>query len=327
MMKKLGVFLGVFFLFQTALKAENFFVSTVSVDTEAQNQAQAKDMALKEAYRKAFLEVSKKVASAAQYALLEDLTDDQLAHFIRETSVVSERGSKTTYHADLKVSVNGELLKQFLAENEAPDLTENDYKVLIVPLMESAEETGTNPWKDAWLEQGLIGAKDLVFEVWKPDLKKTDTYASLRTQSGIKNIYVVYATMPVPNVLQVRVVDMRSHISERFQVSLAAENIYARSIAEVVRRIANKRPKPDLNATVDGGFIQVVYRYQRLADWLSAEKKLKTLENVEKVETGALSGGKVSMKLVFKGTFESLEQALFEEGFHLRAENNFYILE
>lgn len=326
-MKKLCLFLAAMFLFQTPVKAKVSYEASVSVDTEAQNQAQAKDMALKQAYRKAFLEVGQKLASAKQYAFLEDLTDDQLAHFIRETSVVSERGGKTTYHADLKVFINGELLKQFLAENDAPALTENDYKVLIIPLMETDGEGTENPWKEAWLEQGLIGDEDLVFEVWKPAFHQTDTYTFLREQSGIKNIYAVYANEIAPNTLQIRLVDMRSGVSERFQAFVAEGDIYTRSIGEVVRRITGKRPTRALNTAENGGTIQVVYHYQRLADWLNIEKKLRALENVSKVETDGLNGGKVSMKLTYKGALESLIEILSIQGLSLRPENNFYILQ
>ena len=327
-MKKFCVFLILLLIFATPLRAEISFETTVNVETEAENQALAKDMALKQAYRKAFLEIGQKMATSKQYALLESLNDDQLAHFIRETSVISEGGSGKSYHAELNVAVNGALLKDFLAENDAVDIA-IDNRVLVIPALDGLDALkpkAENPWLQAWLEKGPIAEGQLVFEVWPKDLTEADTYDYLKQESGIPNIYAAYATVLSPQEVIIRLVELRSGISERFQASVQEGDVFNRTIAEVVRRISRKRPAPQAPYQVEDGTLTVVYHYNRLKDWLDTKEKLKSVESIKKVETGGLGGGKVQMKLEYKGTLEALKSALAQKQLSLEEQENFYIL-
>lgn len=109
------------------------FETQVHIALEAENQALAKDEALKQAYRKAFLEIGQQLATPAQMTLLESLDDTQLSHFIRETSVLSERGRGNTYEADFVIKINDSLLNQFLEENAEADFSAQNHNFMFMP--------------------------------------------------------------------------------------------------------------------------------------------------------------------------------------------------
>lgn len=299
----------------------------VSVSVEAEDQAKAKDLALKQAYRQGFLQVAQRVADPAQMPALEALDDDQLAHFIRETAVISEHGSGKSYRADLKITVNEPLLQQFLAENKTSATNSTANEVLILPIMQGLPIEAENPWRTAWLDKGFIASQDVIFKVFNDTLPsdKLD-YQELRKQSHIAAIYAVWFVPQDQNHTEIVMQSLAKGDIQSFPVQLWQGNLYDRAVTEVVNRISAERARPSAYAAADDGKLTAVFYYTRLKEWLDTERKLKQIDQIKTVETGALGGGKVQIALEYTGTMDSLRQTLQKSDLTLDFSDGLYIL-
>lgn len=72
--------------------------------------------------------------------------------------------------------------------------------------------------------------------------------------------------------------------------------------------------------------INVIYVFDRLANWVAVEKRLKTIAAVENVKTIAMTPKKVQFKIEYSGALESLEQTMKMHNLVLSKHDNIYIL-
>ena len=130
--------------------AEVSFEAGVSVEKEAENSAVAKDEAMKDAYRQAFLNVAERLTTKENVEKLNELKDEQLIHFIQETDVVAEKSSGNSYRADLNIKINGELLKAYMLENEMIDPGDGEliqrYRIDVEEWLEKWEAFFDDTW-------------------------------------------------------------------------------------------------------------------------------------------------------------------------------------
>lgn len=98
------------------VKAAEVYGSIVNVDVSDVNAAAAKEKAMAQANREALNYVAPQVASPEGIELLNSLSDDQILYFIKEATVLSEKSSDVRYIASLKITIQDNVLRQYLAE-------------------------------------------------------------------------------------------------------------------------------------------------------------------------------------------------------------------
>nr|QIM10254.1 hypothetical protein PlAlph_0080 [uncultured Alphaproteobacteria bacterium] len=98
------------------VKAAEVYGSIVNVDVSDVNAAAAKEKAMAQANREALNHVAPQVASPEGIELLNSLSDDQILYFIKEAMVLSEKSSDVRYIASLKITIQDNVLRQYLAE-------------------------------------------------------------------------------------------------------------------------------------------------------------------------------------------------------------------
>ena len=59
------------------------FAAPIDVDITAEDAVQAKEQAMRQAQREAFLEVAGKLTDEENVAKLNELTDDEIVHFVQ----------------------------------------------------------------------------------------------------------------------------------------------------------------------------------------------------------------------------------------------------
>ena len=101
-------------MFCFSAEAKIDFAVEIPVNVEAENSVAAKDKAMVEAQRQAFLEVAGKLVSAEHVEKLNTLSDDSIQYFIQSVGVEDEKAGGTKYIANLTVQVNEQLLKDYL---------------------------------------------------------------------------------------------------------------------------------------------------------------------------------------------------------------------
>ncbi|MBP5399829.1 MAG: hypothetical protein J6Y53_05405 [Alphaproteobacteria bacterium] len=72
--------------------------------------------------------------------------------------------------------------------------------------------------------------------------------------------------------------------------------------------------------------INVIYVFDKLANWVAVEKRIKTIAAVEDVKTIAMTPNKVQFKVEYSGGLESLEQTMSAHNLALQRNDNVYIL-
>jgi 2-hydroxy-3-keto-5-methylthiopentenyl-1-phosphate phosphatase len=326
------------------LSAEVSFETGVSVQKEAENSSIAKNEAMKDAYRQALLKVAERLTTKENVDQINTLTDTQLVHFIAETAVVAEKSTKTGYMADLNVKINGELLKEYMLENNMISVVTTPSEVLIIPIFSDTEYDGTvlfedgNIWRTALLQKGEIKAGSVHMDVIEdtplmrekltPDMlihMSAETYEKLHFLTQAKNIYVVHAVKAGQNTL-VLVVKKYNGGEKRILVSAENEDLFEKAITQMVSYIALSQEEKDVTQSAYKSKIKVVFAYKALKEWLSLQQKLNSVSVIKKIETGAMESGRVLFDMDFAGTLENLTDILKENHLTLEFENGNYII-
>ncbi len=322
--------------------ADVSFEAGVNVATEAENASLAKDEAMKKANREAFLNVASRLTTEDNVQKLNELTDEQLLHFIREVYVVSEHSGTTTYRADLNIKINEKLLKQYMQENNMLEVVAAPAKILIIPVYSDTAypdkvvwEDG-NLWRKAWLDKGLIksGAYDFLviadtqgnrsaFPAGRLD--KT-AYDKLLFINHVKDIFTVNAVRAGRNTLVVVVRTYPETNEKRLLITDENGDTFDKAIAATVGYITAEMEGKNLQENSRQGSLDIVYRFDKLPDWFAAEKRLNKIPQIKSVQTTAIGNHQVKIRVEFSGSESRLRSSLENSGLYLQSNNGQYFL-
>ena len=340
-MKFFYTFILTMFLSFNVLADVSFEVG-VSVNEQASSSVEAKDIAMKKAHREAFIKVGSRLTSAENVKQLNELSDDQILHFIREVEIVSEKSFSTSYMADLNITINESLLKQYMAENNLIADNRPQSKVLIIPIFSDTDyddkvlfEDG-NVWRNMWLEKGQIKSGTFDFEVIKdtPENKSKrisesadrldkNLYEELRIANGIENIFVVSTIRADSDTL---VLTIKSY-PKQAQKSLVVtgENVFDRAIEQTILYITAFMQNKVMTQTSSNGKLDIVGNFG-LKDWLDVEKRLNKVLSVKKVDIKSFSIKRTIFTIDYAGNFDDLITALAQNGLYLQNTDGYYVL-
>ena len=125
------LFLALMFAFPA--NAYEDYSSIVNVDVTDVNAATAKEKAMLDANRRALNEVTPKLANQAGIDLINSLSNEQVAYFIKDATVLEEKSSDVRYIASLKITIQDDILRQYLEEKGvAEELSGESIDVLYV---------------------------------------------------------------------------------------------------------------------------------------------------------------------------------------------------
>jgi len=344
-MKKFVLFFVCVLLTVFDVKAEVSFDAGVSVEKEAENSAVAKDEALKDAYRQAFLNVAERLTTKENVEKLKELSDEQILLFITETNVVAEKSAGNSYMADLNIKIDGDLLKQYMLENEMIEVVSAPADILLIPTYADMEYRGNvlfedgNVWRDLLLSKGHIKAGQLNFEVIENTPSNSafltadnvlnmsdEVYEKIKFMNNAKNIWIAHAVRAGLNNV-VLVLKPYGGEEKRIVVNVQEGDPFENAIEEMVSYIVYAMQQKDVDNSSFKSKINAVYTYQKLKDWLDLQKELNSVPQIKKIETGVMENGKVRFGLEFSGTLEMLQNVLKEKGFALKFENGVYVIQ
>lgn len=115
-MKYCSAWLCLFLLVAFSAHAYEDYSSIVNVDVTDVNAAAAKEKAMLDANRRALNEVTPKLANQDGVELIKSLSNEQVAYFIKDTTVLEEKSSDVRYIASLKITIQDGILRQYLEE-------------------------------------------------------------------------------------------------------------------------------------------------------------------------------------------------------------------
>lgn len=329
-------------LFSFSATAGVSFDAGVSVNEEGKTSVEAKNTAMNKAHREAFLKVGARLTSAENVKILNELTDEQILHFIREVEIVAEKSTSVSYMADLNIKINESLLRQYMAENNLIEGQDLPTKVLIIPVFSDTDykdnvlfEDG-NVWRNAWLEKGQIKSGAFDFEVLKdtPENKEKITsekagrfdkklYEDLRVINGVENMFILNAIRAGENTL---VLTIKSYPKQN-QKSLIVngENSFDKAIEQSVSYItAFMQNKINTQVSAQGK-LEIIADFS-LKDWLDAEKRLNKVLSIKKVEIKSFAVQRIVFSIEYSGDFNNLITALAQNGLYLQNIDGYNVL-
>ncbi|MBR1600052.1 MAG: hypothetical protein IJ677_00580 [Alphaproteobacteria bacterium] len=344
-MKKIFAFICCMLLNSQALAKMDYAVM-IPVDEEAENSVLAKEKAMQQAQRQAFLEVAGKLTSEENVQKLSELTDDKIMRFVQSVGVSDEKSGGTKYIANLTVQINEKLLKDYMAENEM--IKSEEQQLLVIPIFKNSPHgypllwEGDNVWRQSWRAKGLVKFGVMQLRTIGEHFRSIDDlsaenalymggslYEQISELNGSDRIYVVFAEIMENGDLKVTLKNEKNKTEESFAVYNDGEsNVFDKAIEKSVMYISNmeREAKNSDEGAISQGIVNAVYVYQNMKDWLTKSKALAELEQVEGIDTKSFGGGKVNFAIRYTGSLEDLWLNMQENGFSHEAKENYFII-
>ncbi len=321
------------------------FKAVIPVDVEAADSVLAKDQAMLQAQRQAFLDVAGKLTTEENVAKLNELSDEAILHFIKAVGVEDEKAGGTKYKATLTVELNEPLMRDYMLENEM--IEAEITSLMVIPVMRPRASDHVwlweeaNDWRARWKSKGLIKFGSLEMHTISERFRdidtlsaenalymSTDLFDKISQMNRSDRIYVIYAeTMPNGD-LKVTVKNEKNKSEDNFTVyNDRVENIYDKAIEKSVMFVSNmEREAQNTDGAITSGTVNAVYIYQNMKDWLDKNAEILKLPMVEGIDTKSFGGGKVHFAIRYTGSLDDLWLAMQELGLSHEQEDNYYII-
>ncbi len=332
------------FIFAGDVVAKPLFEADVNVDVTADNVVEAKKQAMNKARRDALNEVLLSISSNQSVQELDKLNDNQIQHFIAGVMVLMEKSSNVRYIADLRVTVNEDVLKAYMAENNLPMIVGEEQTILVVPLLEQADGT-LDLWSDAnFWRQAFVGRRDvrkgnLILHDIDKNLGNitaveanrfydmTDAeFGELSSFNNVENIYVLKYSLKDGKVY------VKSFPSREIAEVIIVENATPQDMIDAVlpffkdvKKAAKLENWHDDDKIVNQK-VDAVYSYSKLGEWLTLKRFLETNSQVKDVQVVSMANGKVHFSFIYNGVWEKLQANLALRGYKLKKEGGYYVI-
>ncbi len=334
---------------KSATAADDVFeVKNIAVDVTAKTAAQARQLALAEAERRAFYALIARLTLAEDQERLPELPSDEITAYVRELAVASEKSSSVRYIASLNYRFKNEQIRKLLRAYEIPFAETPSKPVAVLPVLEIGATRvlwdSPNAWREAWERRNApAGLVPIVLPLG--DLTDVTTigadqatfgdgaalaavatrylagdamtaYARLgldpQTNAQVLNVILIRPAQPIPNALAVATYPQKPDES--------VENLYARAAGATARRIEDLWKRANLIERSSAGVLAVTVPIAGLGDWLAVQKQLARIGIIKRTEIVLMSKQEVRVNLHYVGQPDQLGVALEQADLSLQQE-------
>lgn len=322
------------------VNAKPLYQADVSVDVTANTVAEAKKQAMNKAIRDGLNNVILSVSTQATVDEVNKLNDNQIQHFISEMMVLMEKTSDVRYIADLRISINEEVLNAYIQENNLPMIISEEKNILVIPLLE--KENGEldlwsdeNSWRKSVLERKNIRKGNLNIFCIQKNLgnitaietnrvfdMSDDVYNEMLSFNRVDDIYVLKYSLKDGKVY------VKSFSDKNVSEEIIDNDDYQIMLDKVLKHFKVAKGNEDIVQldTVMDDVLEVVYSYSKLKDWMDLKKLLDSNPQIKDVEVLSMAKGKVHFRFNYNGVLEKLQTALSLKGYKLKEEGEFYVI-
>lgn len=332
-----------FFILSGNVAAKPLFEADVNVDITAENVVEAKKQAMAKARRDALNDVLLSVSTAQSVEELAKLNDNQIQHFISGVMVLMEKSSNVRYIADLRVTINEDVLKAYMAENNLPMVVGEEQTVLVVPLLEQNDGaldlwSDANFWRQAFIDRKDIRKGNLILHDIDKNLGNITaveanriydmTEAEFADLSGFNNVEEVYVLKYSLKDGKVYVKSFPTREVNEVVIGEATPQDMIEAVLPFFKDVkkAAKLENLDDNAEFVNQKIEAVYSYTKLSEWLSLKRFLEANAQVKDVKVISMANGKVHFSFIYNGVWEKLQANLALSGYKMRNEGGYYAI-
>ncbi len=332
----------VLFSFKNVI-ANSLFDADVNVDVTAESVVDAKKQAMNKARRDALNEVLLSISTPQSVENIKNLNDNQIQHFISGVMVLMEKSSNVRYIADLRVTVNEDVLKAYMEENNLPFVVGEEQTVLIIPVLENQDGSlnlwgDDNFWRNAFTERKDIRKGNLILHDIDKNLgnitaveanriydMNDSEFNELASFNNVDNMYVLKYSLKDGKVY-VKEFPSRE-VNEIIIGQASPQELIDLTLPffKDVKKVHHLENIENADEIVNQK-IEVVYTYVRLSDWLSLKRFLDTYPQVKDVKVVSMANGKVHFNFIYSGVWEKLQANLALRGYKLKKEGGYYAI-
>ena len=329
--------LGVIFQVQ----AEPRYEADVSVDVTAKTVTEAKQKAISKAMRDGLNEVILGISTEESVKEVNKLNDNQLQHFITGVMVLKEKTSDVRYIADLRISVDENLLKAYMAENNLPIALSETQEAVIIPLLEKEDDSldvwgDDNFWRQAFVEHHYLRKGNLEISTIDKNLGNIamvkanrvydladGEYKELADFNRADSIYVAKYSLKDKKIYVKGYPDrtVQEIVIENQKPEELVDGVIA-LLKPVKKNVSSQQAQYNMAPTQ----IEVVYSYPRLAAWMSLKQILDNNTQVQDIKIVSMSNNKVHFNFLYSGIIEKLQGTLEVNGYRMVREGEYYVI-
>jgi hypothetical protein len=335
-----------------ALAGEALVNSEASVDVTGKDAADARTQAMVRGEADALANLLGKLTTPEQtQGIMNDMDPGKISNIVRGTEVLEEKISSNRYRARLMITFDGDEISKLIGKGAGGDTDANSTEqaavgsFLVIP---GYEEDGlamlwedTNPWIPVWRSTGLeVASGDIVVPYGdNADIAAVDVrtlasanYASLAPLTiryGVSDIVVLqakYAHTPdmVLTVIERRINRTQNEVNlltYRADPQETKELLLARTARDIADNLQHRKTEEtEAVKMVHGGErndLMLLASVSTLHSWTEVRAKLTKLPMIDRLELLAISPQQVDMIVHYRGSPDSLANAITAENLRL----------
>ena len=341
-----------FLLVFSSANANDKYMVNVDVDVTASDSASAREKAMMRANRQAFLEIVNKNTDSSYYERFAAFSDEQILNFIREVEVSEEKASSYRYAARLQVLVDGDLLLEYMRENNIPATYKNSSYSMIIPVYyEQADETPKlweedNHWRYIWEQKGVIqrGQKNFLsvpstdenMAMISADDKSLSRrkIAKLTENNPSNKVYFAIMKPDIFGYLNIDIIEAKTGEKSDIKIygasneknfNIAADMVIAR-LQSSINPDGEEHQKQEKNNYAFTSEMIVIYNSDNPADLIETRKKIERLPEIKKTTLLTVGNGKAKFLLETASSTEQAAYAISKIGYGIAKDENVFVM-
>ncbi len=332
--------------------------SDIEVDVTGKDAVDARQQAMEKGASEALADLLNKLAPPGLTTdIMARLDAHKISKMVKGTEVLDEKISGNRYHAQLRLSFDGDELSELISkvgEQANNDQTIPANAFLIIPAYQEGAKTilwdDSNPWRAVWKNVGLentIGdiivpygdAKDnSIIDV---DTLNSSTYTNLipfTIRYGVTDIIITQAKLVQSPDLVLTVTKRRvsrghneiNIMTYRADPQETREMLLTRAARDIIYGLQHKKTEElSANQEVRGGEhnqVMMLASISTMASWTQLRSKLSSLPMVDRIELLAISAKQVDTILHYRGTPDSLARAITASNIRLVRNKDYWVV-
>lgn len=358
LVKKLILLSCLFFLpALPALAGESLVNSEIDVDVTGKDAADARAQAMAKGEIDALVDLLNKLATPTQaQKIINDLDAHHVSDMVKSTEVQDEKISNNRYRAHLIVTFDGDVISSMIGKVSATGADAEPTPIgsfLVIPAYEEDGSTllweESNPWRATWKDIGLaVTTGDIIvpfgdnkdIQIVNARTIPSANYAALAPlmiRYGVSDIVVLQGKFTRNPDMQFDVVKRHISRSEN-EVNLLSyradpqetkEMLLVRAAQDIADILQHKKTEEMQSKTGKGGekhTVMVLASITTMASWTQLKAKLSELPMIDRLELLAMSPQQVDMAIHYRGSPDSLSDAIKSKNIRLVKNANYWVI-